>query len=141
MDFTTLALFLARTRLALGAAAVLAPGPSARVLTGRSQTVGVEPQLTRMVGCRDMALGLGTVIALDRGKPVRGWLEASAYADAGDFLAALLGRKQMSQRAYVGTLAVTAAAVALGLWTGRALDPAPGAHPGQPEAVVTGHPG
>lgn len=139
MDDATIALFLARGRIALGAFAVAFPWRATRMFFGRAAPSGVEPQLTRMVGARDLALGLGTVIALDKGAPVRGWLEASALADTGDFLAALLGRKQMSQRTFLGTLAVTSASVAACLLLGRSLDPAPAAHPGQPEAVITGH--
>jgi hypothetical protein len=139
MDDATMALVLARGRIALGAFAVISPRRATQMFFGREAAAGVEPQLTRMVGARDLALGLGTVIALDKGAPVRGWLEASALADTGDFLAALLGRKQMGQRAFLGTLAVTSASVAACLLLGRSLDPAPAAHPGQPEAVVTGH--
>jgi hypothetical protein len=92
-----------------------------------------------MLGWRDLALGLGTVIALDKGAPVRGWLEASAFADAGDCISALLGRKNMSQRACIGTLVSASIAAVLGLVLAGRLDPAPAAHPGQPEAAATGH--
>lgn len=139
MEDTTLALTLSRVRIALGAVAVAAPGTTARILTGRPRADGVEPQLARMLGGRDLALGLGTVIALDKGTPVRGWLEACALADGGDCISALLGRKHMSQRAFIGTLVASSAAAALGLLLAGRLDPPPDAHPGQAEAVVTGH--
>jgi hypothetical protein len=106
---------------------------------GRADAGGVEPQLTRMVGGRDLALGLGTVIALDKGTPVRGWLEATAFADAGDVVSALLGRKRMGRQAFLGTVALAGGSVAACLLLSKRLDPAPAPHPGQPEAVVTGH--
>ena len=139
MDDATQALTLARARMALGVFAVTAPKFAARKFFGRPEAVGVEGQLTRMLGARDLALGLGTVIALDKGTPVRGWLEASAFADAGDFLSTLLGRKEMSQTAFIGTLVTTSFSVGACLFLARRLDPAPASHPGQPEAVVTGH--
>jgi hypothetical protein len=139
MDDAKLALMFARGRMALGALMVIAPARATRMFFGRSEAGGVEPQLTRMVGARDLALGLGTVIALDKGTPVRGWLEASAFADAGDGVATLLGRRQMSQNAFTGTIVLVVASAAAGLLLGKRLDPAPAAHPGQPEAAVTGH--
>jgi hypothetical protein len=139
MDDVALALALARGRMAIGAFAVTAPGLATRKFFGRAEADGVEPQLTRMLGGRDLALGLGTVIALDKGTAVRGWLEASAFADAGDCIAALIGRRQMTQTAFVGTLLTASFSAAACLFLGKRLDPAPDAHPGQPEAVVTGH--
>jgi hypothetical protein len=81
MDDAKLAMLAARCRIALGAAAVLVPGLAARVMGGRRGSKGIGPLFARMLGARDVALGLGTVIALDRGAPVRGWLEGSALAD------------------------------------------------------------
>jgi len=139
MEDATLAMALARARMGLGVFAVTVPKFAAKKFFGRSEAVGVEGQLTRMLGARDLALGLGTVIAIDKGTPVRGWLEASAFADAGDFLATLLGRKEMGRTAFVGTLITTSFSVGACLFLARRLDPAPASHPGQPEAVVTGH--
>src|SRR5688500_20271823 len=46
--------------------------------------------LARAFGVRDLAIGLGVVIALDRGAPVRGWIEAGALSDVIDTAASLL---------------------------------------------------
>lgn len=139
MDDAQVALALARTRIAIGLAAVVTPGLAARVLSGRSPS-GIEPLLARMLGARDLTLGLGTVIALDRGAPVRGWIEACAFSDAADCLASLLARKRMSSRVFAGTVALAAGSAGFGAYLSRRLDPAPPAHPHQPEAVLTGHP-
>jgi hypothetical protein len=139
MDDATVAMSLARGRMAIGAAAVLAPRLAARVMGGRSGSDGIAPLLARMLGARDIALGLGTVIALDRGKPVRGWLEGSALSDTADFVACLLARENMPPGAFRTAAGLGGASAILGTLLSRRLDPAPPAHPGQPEAVATGH--
>jgi hypothetical protein len=96
--------------------------------------------LIRMLGGRDVVLGLGVVIALDRGAPVRGWLEAGAVADIVDLVACVLARDEMPRSAYLNTVALAGGSALAGLWLSRRLDPAPAADPGHPEAVVTGHP-
>lgn len=93
-----------------------------------------------MLGARDVALGLGTVIALDRGAPVRGWLEGSALSDAADCLACILARDRMTPVAATTSAALGGGSALLGILLSRRLDPPPPAHPGQPEARVTGHP-
>jgi hypothetical protein len=92
-----------------------------------------------MLGARDLALGLGTVIALDRGKPVRGWLEGSALSDALDFVACIAGRERMAPGVGVVAGGFGGVAAVVGGLLSRRLDPAPAAHPGQPEAIATGH--
>ena len=139
MDESTLALFAARGRIAFGALALAAPGLTARTMTGSKKSPGAERMFTRMWGARDLAMGLGVVIALDHGTPVRGWLEASATADAGDAISALLSRKQLSANGFKGTVVIAGASAVGHVLLSRALDPHPPAHPGQPEAVVTGH--
>ena len=138
MDEATIALVLSRARIAAGLAAVLVPGLVARVLSG-SSSQGLEPMLARMLGARDIALGLGTVVAVDRGGPVRGWVEGSALADAADCGACLLARGRMTPRAFRVTAGFAGTAALIGVVLARRLDPPPPAHPGQPEALATGH--
>jgi hypothetical protein len=131
---------LARGRIAIGAAALVAPGPGGRVMFGRYGSGPGMKALVRMLGGRDLVLGLGVVIALDRGAPVRGWLEAGAVADTVDLVACVLARDEMPRAAYLNTLALAGGAALAGLWLSRRLDPGPAADPGHPEAVATGHP-
>jgi hypothetical protein len=138
MDEATLALWLARTRLAFGVTAIVAPRLAARATSGKAEAVGIEPQLARMLGARDIALALGTILALDHGTPVRGWLEGSALADAGDALASLAGRKHVERRSLIGTVGLASISTVLCAVLARRLDPAPAADPGQPEPVVSG---
>jgi hypothetical protein len=105
----------------------------------RRRSQGLAPLFARMLGGRDIALGLGTVIALDRGKPVRGWLEGAALADAVDLVACVLSRESMRPRAFAASAGLGGASALLGVVLSRRLDPPPPAHPGQPEAVATGH--
>ncbi len=140
MEDAKLAILAARGRIVIGAVAVVAPGLAARVMGGRRGSEGVAPALARMLGARDVALGLGVVIALDRGAPVRGWLEGSALSDTVDCLACVAAREQMPPRASRAAAGLGAASAALGMFLSRRLDPPPPAHPGQPEAVETGHP-
>jgi hypothetical protein len=140
MQDATLAMSLARGRIAFGAAAVLAPGLAARAMGGRSASEGITPMLVRMLGARDLALGLGTVIAVDRGAPVRGWVEGSALSDAVDCLASVLARERLSPTAFRATAGIAAASALAGGLLSRRLDPPPPPHPGQPEAIATGHP-
>ena len=123
----------------LGLTALVAPTLAGGLMIGKDGSRGGAKLLSRMVGARDVALGLGTVIALDRGAPVRGWLEASALADGAD-AAASSAREHMSRGTCAGVATVASAAAAVGMWLARELDPPPGADPGHPEAVATGHP-
>ena len=76
MNDAKLAIFAARGRIAFGAAAVVVPGLAARVMGGRRGSEGLAPLFARMLGARDVVLGLGTVIALDRGARYEAGLKA-----------------------------------------------------------------
>jgi hypothetical protein len=139
MQDATLAMSVARCRIAVGMAAVLTPGLAARAMGGRRASGGIAPLFARMLGARDIALGLGTVIALDRGKPVRGWLEGSALADTMDCVACVLAREYMSPGVSRTAAGLGAASAIVEVFLSRRLDPPPPPHPGQPEAIATGH--
>jgi hypothetical protein len=140
MDAAKLALFLARGRIAIGAVAIALPGLAVRAMGDRRSAAGLAPLFARMLGARDIALGLGTVIALDRGAPVRGWLEGSALSDTVDCLACVLARDRMSPLAARATAGLGGGSALAGIYLSRRLDPPPPAQPGQPEARATGHP-
>ncbi len=90
MDERRLALNHARGRMAVGAAFVLLPGLAGRMWIGSPAAERPVKVLARAFGVRDLALGLGVAIALDRGAPVRGWIEAGVLSDAIDTCASLL---------------------------------------------------
>jgi hypothetical protein len=140
MEGRDAAIAMGRGRIALGVTGLLAPAAVASFMIGRDGSRGGSRLLSRLIGGRDIALGLGTVIALDRGAPVRGWLEAAALADGVDAAACLLAREHMPRRASTGVVVLASAAAGVGMWLARELDPPPEADPGHLEAVATGHP-
>ena len=73
MEPRELALLHACGRIAVGAAFVLFPGLAGRRWIGADAARRQVKVLARAFGVRDLAIGLGVVIALDRGAPVRGW--------------------------------------------------------------------
>jgi len=78
-------------RIAIGAVALLAPTVPLGPWVGRD--FAWQPRaklLARSLGARDLALGIGVILALRHDGPVRGWVEGSGVADAGDCLATLL---------------------------------------------------
>src|SRR4051812_50013828 len=76
--------------MAIGASLVVAPRLIGPMWIGDPSDGPVVKMMSRALGARDLALGLGLAVALDRGKPVRGWLEGAALADGGDLMATLL---------------------------------------------------
>ena len=140
METRDVAVVLARGRIAVGLTALLAPGLLGRTMIQRGGTDGGTKLFIRMLGVREVALGLGVSIALDRGAPVRGWLEGSALADGADLVASLLARQHVRSMSLPGVVGVAGAATIANEWLSRRLDPAPEPQPGHPEAIVTGHP-
>lgn len=78
-----LARSLAIGRIAIGVLALLVPGPMIRLWTGRQNAAGAR-MLGRVIGGREVALGLGALLALKHQAPVRGWMEAASLSDAVD---------------------------------------------------------
>ena len=127
-----LAVGLAGGRIALGVMSLLAPGLVSRTMTGHDGAMSGAPLLARMVGARDLGLGLGVLLALDRGAPVRGWLEASAVVDGIDALACLLARHDLRTRVFPAAVGLATAGALVSGWLARELD-APRSPPsGQP---------
>jgi hypothetical protein len=134
-----LALSNARGRMAIGAALVLAPRLAGPMWIGRDADSRAVKVLARGLGARDVAIGLGTAVALDRGAPVRGWLEGAALADGVDLISTLLAGHSIpagKRRAVVliaGASLIACAALA------RVVDEPPVAGVQAPEAALTGH--
>lgn len=111
--------------MAIGLASLLAPGLVARTVTRSERSGGATNLFARMVGARDLGLGLGALIALDRGAPVRGWLEASALVDGVDVAACLLARDHIRTSVLPGVVALAATGALLSAWLARELDSPP----------------
>jgi hypothetical protein len=132
MEGRDLAVGLARARIAIGAVSLLTPGLVGRALTARDGSRGVTSLFGRMVGARDLALGLGLLIALNREAPVRGWLEASALVDGADVAACLVARHHIRTSVFPGTVGLAAIGALLSAWLSRQLDLRPPAQAEQP---------
>jgi hypothetical protein len=124
MEGTNLAISLAGGRIGIGVVSLMAPGFVVRTMTGRDGSEGGTRLFARMVGARDLGLGLGLLGALNRGAPVRGWLEASAVVDGIDTVACVLARDHIRTRMFPGALGLAAAGALLSAWLARQLDPA-----------------
>lgn len=96
---------VATARIGIGALCALAPGFAARRWLGPAADAPGARIVTRMMGGRDLAIGIGTLLALDHDAPVRGWLEAGALADAVDFVATACGFRHYKKSAGVMMLA------------------------------------
>ena len=132
MQERELAVSLGRGRIGFGVVSVLAPGIVGRTMTGRSD--GGMRLFVRMVGARDLGLGLGLLLALDRDAPTRRWLEASAVVDGIDAAACLLARNHLHPRVFPGTVGVAATGALLSAWLARQLNPPPPGRPQQPSS-------
>lgn len=112
---------LGRGRMALGAALLLAPATSTRrgLKTGEPSADAVTAW--RVAGGRDLAIGLGTLLAARRASPaLAGWLSAGALADAIDVYA--LGRdRSLRPLLRAGAALAAAAGAGGGTWAARRL--------------------
>jgi hypothetical protein len=124
MERRDLALSLARGRIAIGVVSLVAPELVGRTITGRTGSEGGTRLFVRMVGARDLGLGLGVLVALDRSAPVRGWLEASAVVDGLDAAACLLARHHIRASVFPGAVGLATAGALLSAWLARQLDAA-----------------
>lgn len=122
MEDRDLAVTLARARIGFGVVSLLAPGLVARAMDGRGDSDGVTRLFVRMVGARDLGVGLGLQVALDRDAPTRGWLEASAVVDGIDAAAFLLARRHLRRGVFPGTLGMATTGAFLSAWLARRLE-------------------
>src|SRR4051812_46227238 len=124
MERRELAVRLAGGRVAIGAASLLAPALVGRTMTRRARPTDGTRLFARMVGARDLGLGLGLLVALDRGAPVRGWLEASAIVDGIDAAASLLARRHIRTSVFPLAFGLATAGALLSARLARQLDQA-----------------
>lgn len=104
---------VAAARLALGAVAFVAPSIPARPWVGSGDARLPSVRLfARTLGARDIALGLGALLALQDGGKARGWVEAGGLADLGDSVATLVAFPKLPRITRWGVLASTAGAAA-----------------------------
>ena len=116
-------------RIGIGAVAVLAPRLILRPWVGKGNNTPATRMLTRMIGARDVALGLGAVFALNHDAPVRGWLEGGTVADTGDFLATVLAFRHLPRLTAIASALTSLGGAAYGRRLVSELPTAPGPAP------------
>jgi hypothetical protein len=114
VDHRQVARIVAVTRVAIGAVLLAAPGAAGRRWLGEIARNPATKVALRGLGARDMAFGLGTLRALDRGEPVAGWVQLAAVGDLTDAAGGLLAARRLGAMRAVGTVASAGAAAALG---------------------------
>jgi hypothetical protein len=106
MDASQLAKTNGIGRIALGAGLALAPGIAARTWVGDDASRTGAKVLAAALGARDVALGVGLLVALNGDGPARGWLEGAALADAVDFAATLAAGAAIPRAGRIAVLAL-----------------------------------
>jgi hypothetical protein len=112
VDVGTLARGLALNRTLFGAGFLLSPR-SARTWIGPFAGTPGGRILTMALGARDLALGLGALAALGRGRPARAWFAGHLVADATDVVATWRERRELHPASAAYALAVAGAATAI----------------------------
>jgi len=121
VDTRTIARLLACARIGIGVSLFAAPQTAASLWLGHRVTPG-GALLARGLGARDVALGVGQLVALDEDGDAGPWLDAGVAADAADALGVLLARRELSSRTVIGTAAVALGAAVTGLALRQRLD-------------------
>ena len=101
------------------------PRGSRGAVAGGGGSEGGTRLFVRMVGARDLGVGLGLQLALEREAPTRGWLEASAVIDGIDAAACVLARDHLRPGVFPGILGLATTGALLSAWLARQLDAAP----------------
>ena len=113
MDHRQLVRSLSAGRVVVGAALIVLPGSAAGPWIGPAANDPTVKVLTRAMGVRDLALGVGTMRALAAGEPARDWTLAGGVSDLVDAGATLLAFRRLGARRAIPLMVIaTVAAVA-----------------------------
>ena len=114
---------LAYARIGLGITAFVAPRVPLVPWVGDGESRRPAAKLlARALGARDVALGLGPVLALRHGTPARGWVEAGGLADAGDLVGTVVAWRSLPRRTRWVMLAVIGGSTVVSRVLATALD-------------------
>lgn len=83
-DAKRIAIWCGRGRAVLGLAAVLLPGLVGRLMLGRGTASPTGRALSRMMGARDLVLGVGAITSLNETEHGPEWVSMGAAADLVD---------------------------------------------------------
>ena len=122
MDDKEMARLLGAGRALFGAIALVAPGLATRVWTGPGTDTFGARVLARGLGARDLAVGMGTLVALEDDEAVAKWLQAGAIADLGDVFGLLSSFGQLPRWRRWASLATAGGAAYIGFRLSGELD-------------------
>jgi hypothetical protein len=118
-DQRRIALIIARARAVNGLVTLILPGVVGRILFGRAGEQPTTRALLRLVGVRDLVLGVGAITTLKEGTMDAEWVGMGAVADAVDGIVSLVTPGLARRSRFVSL--VGGGAAAIGLVASRAL--------------------
>jgi hypothetical protein len=121
MDARTIARGLALGRIAIGAAIVAAPTRFTRGWVGDIASEPGAQTISISLGARDLAVGVGALLAFERGGNARAWFAAAAVCDAADAFSTISRREALPPSGAIGVTALAAGAAVAGLWLAKDL--------------------
>lgn len=121
-DPHTAARLLALGRVGVGAALIVAPERVLAPWIGADGERSGVKVVGAAMGARDVAIGVGQLGALWRGKGAAPWLRAGAVSDLVDLGATLRAREDLPLLGVLGTSLMAATGAVLGAWLQSALD-------------------
>jgi hypothetical protein len=113
MDKRQTALVIGRARAVIGITALALPGVVNWLWLGRGGNTPPARALMRMVGIRDLALGVGALTTVKENTQGPEWLSMGAAADGVDALVSLLLRDAPRRTKLVGLGAAASAVVGM----------------------------
>jgi len=116
MDSRTVARGLALGRIAIGAAIIAAPARFTRGWVGDIASAPGAQTISVSLGARDLTMGAGSLLALERGGNARAWFAASAVCDAADAIATTSRRGALPSAGAIGVTALATGAALAGAW-------------------------
>ena len=106
---------LSIARVGVGTALLLAPKRMGRNWVGSVADDRRAALVIRGFGARDLALGLGTLRALQRDEPLTGWVQMAALGDACDAIAGLAGASSVGLVRSIPTVLSASGAAVVGV--------------------------
>jgi len=113
METRQIGTYLARGRVGLGLAAMVAPGPALAIMVGRDANIPGARVVARIFGGRDAAMGAGGSIAIGQGSGGGDWLSMMALVDAFDGIVMLATPGLPKRARLIGVGAIASAVVHL----------------------------
>jgi hypothetical protein len=114
MDYRQLLRALSFGRIGVGTALLVAPGAAGRRWIGDAARLPEVKVIARAFGVRDLALGIGTLQALDAEASPRTWVSMGVLSDAADLVATTLAIRRLGLRRALPVMVVAAGAATLG---------------------------